>query len=107
MTEQVIQLTLRVETDSEADAEEMAMLTADLRELLLELDIESADPLTRGQVPPGSRSGEMFVAGALTVMLARSAGHSPSLLDPCLSRDRSRESSPGQASSGCSPPVMS
>lgn len=70
MTEQVVQLTLRIETDAEADAEELAMLAVDLRELLLELDIESADRLTRGQAPPGTRSGEMFVAGALTVMLA-------------------------------------
>ncbi len=72
MTERVIQLTLRIETDSEAHAEELAMLAVDLRGLLLELDIESADRLTRGQAPPGTRSGEMFVAGALTVILARS-----------------------------------
>lgn len=70
MTEQVIQLTLRVETDSEADAEELAMLAVDLRGLLLELDIESADPLTRGPAPAGTRAGEMFVAGALTIVLA-------------------------------------
>lgn len=72
MTEQVVQLTLRIETDSEADAEELAMLAVDLRGLLLELDIESADRLTRSQAPPGTRSGGMFVAGALTVILARS-----------------------------------
>ncbi|MGH3695973.1 MAG: hypothetical protein ACRDRX_18600 [Pseudonocardiaceae bacterium] len=72
MTEQVVALTLRIATDSDAGAEELALLAVDLRGLLLELDIESADRLTRGQAPPGTRSGEMFVAGALTVMLARS-----------------------------------
>jgi hypothetical protein len=72
MTEQIIQLTLSVERSSEANAEELVTLAVDLRELLLELDVESADPLTRGQAPPGTRASEMFVAGALTVMLARS-----------------------------------
>lgn len=72
MTERVIRLTLRIAADPGADAEELAGLAVDLRGLLLELDIESADRLTRGQAPPGTRSGEMFVAGALTVMLARS-----------------------------------
>ncbi|MGH3825471.1 MAG: hypothetical protein ACRDRA_21935 [Pseudonocardiaceae bacterium] len=70
VTGQVIQLTLCIETDLEADAEELAMLAVDLRGLLLELDIQSADPLTRGPAPPGTRAGEMFVVGALTVMLA-------------------------------------
>jgi hypothetical protein len=72
MTVQIIQLTLRVEPDSEADAAELAVLASDLRDVLLELDIESADLLTRGQAPPGTRAGEMVMAGALTVMLARS-----------------------------------
>lgn len=72
MTEQVIQLTLCVDLDPDADAEELATLAIDLRELLLELDIESADPQNRGQAPPGTRGGEIFVAGALTVILARS-----------------------------------
>ena len=72
MTERVVQFTLCIETDSEADAEELAMLVVDLRGLLLELDIESADPLTRGPAPPGTRAGEMLVAGALTVLLTRS-----------------------------------
>ena len=72
MTEQAVQLTLCIETNPEADAEELALLAVDLRGLLLELDIESADPLIRGPAPPGTRAGEMFVVGALTVMLARS-----------------------------------
>ncbi|MGH3871707.1 MAG: hypothetical protein ACRDSR_09365 [Pseudonocardiaceae bacterium] len=72
MTEQSIQLTLSVDPGSEATAEELAALAVDLRGLLLELDVESAEPLTGGQAPPGTRAGEMFVAGALTVVLALS-----------------------------------
>lgn len=83
MIERVIRLTLRIATDPDADAEELAGLAVDLRGLLLELDIESADRLTRGQVLPGTRSGEMFVAGALTVILVGPRSFSPSLSRPC------------------------
>lgn len=70
MTERVARLGLCIEAGKEVDAEELAELAVSLRELLLELDIESADPVTAGQAPPGTRSGEIFVAGAMTVMLA-------------------------------------
>lgn len=72
MTERVARLGLYIEADPEADAEELAELAVRLREQLLELDVESADPATAGQAPPGTRAGEIFVAGALTVMLALS-----------------------------------
>ena len=74
MTERVARLGLRIETDPEADADELAKLAVDLREQLLELDIERADPATAGPAPPGTRAGEIFVAGALTVMLTLSSG---------------------------------
>lgn len=74
MTERTARLGLCVEADSEADAEELARLAVDLREQLLELDIERADPALAGPAPPGTRAGEIFVAGALTVMLAQSSG---------------------------------
>ena len=74
MTERIVGLGLCIETDSEADAEELSKLAVDLREQLLELDIERADPASAGQAPPGTRAGEVFVAGALTVMLAQSSG---------------------------------
>jgi hypothetical protein len=72
MTERVARLGLCIETGSEANAEELAGLAVDLREQLLDLDIERADPATAGQAPPGTRAGEIFVAGALTVLLALS-----------------------------------
>lgn len=72
MTEQILRLPLLVKADSNVDADELARLTVDLRELLLELDIKSAEHVTRGPAPPGTRAGEMVVAGALTVILVRS-----------------------------------
>ena len=72
MTEQVAQLDVYIKAGSGADGDELAELAVQLRAWLLELDIESADPLIQGTAPPGTRAGEMFVAGALTVMLTRS-----------------------------------
>lgn len=74
MAERVTQLGLCIETGPEADADELAALAVQLREQLLELDIESAEPATVGKAPPGTRAGEILVAGALTVMLIRSSG---------------------------------
>ncbi|MGH3751325.1 MAG: hypothetical protein ACRDRP_01275 [Pseudonocardiaceae bacterium] len=70
MTERVARLGLCIAAGCDADAEELAELAVQLREQLLELDIERADPVTAGQAPPGTRAGEIVVAGALTVMLA-------------------------------------
>jgi hypothetical protein len=72
MTERVIRLDLRIETDREADDADLLTLARQLRGHLLELDIESAEPTSAGLAPPGTRGGELFVAGALTVMLAQS-----------------------------------
>lgn len=72
MTERVARLGLCIAAGSEAGAEELAELAVELREQLLELDIECADRATAGQAPPGTRAGEIFVAGALTVMFALS-----------------------------------
>ena len=58
MTERVARLGLRIETDSEADLEELAKPAVDLREQLLELDIESAEPATLGQASPCTRAGD-------------------------------------------------
>jgi hypothetical protein len=74
MTERVARLDLRIDAGPEANAEELAELAVQLRGRLLELDIEHADPATAGSAPPGTRAGEIFVAGAMTVMLALSSG---------------------------------
>ncbi|MGH3867384.1 MAG: hypothetical protein ACRDQ4_14830 [Pseudonocardiaceae bacterium] len=73
MTERLARLALRIAAGPEADAAELAELAVDLRERLLELDIERADPATVGAAPPGARAGEILLAGALSVMLAQSS----------------------------------
>ncbi|MGH3770047.1 MAG: hypothetical protein ACRDRW_01370 [Pseudonocardiaceae bacterium] len=74
MTEGVARLGLCIAAGPETDAEELDELAAQLREQLLELDIERADRTTADQAPPGARAGELLVAGALTVLLAQSSG---------------------------------
>jgi hypothetical protein len=73
MTERVARLGLCIEAGPEADAEELDELVVQLREQLLELDIECADRATAGPAPPGARAAEILLAGALTVMLAQSS----------------------------------
>jgi hypothetical protein len=46
MTERVTRLDLCIAAGPEADTEELAVLAVQLREQLLELDIESAEPTT-------------------------------------------------------------
>jgi hypothetical protein len=94
MTERVARLGLCIEAGPEADAEELAALAVQLRGQLLELDIESAEPATVGQAPPGTRAGEILIAGALTVMLAQSSGLLTAIVETVkswasLSRERS------------------
>lgn len=72
MTEQVARLGLCIETDPKVEADELARLAVQLRQELLELDIESVEPATAGTPPPGARTGELLTAGALIVMLLRS-----------------------------------
>ncbi|MGH3941788.1 MAG: hypothetical protein ACRDTG_24800 [Pseudonocardiaceae bacterium] len=82
MTEPVIRLDLCIKTDSGADAEELAGLAIDLCELLEErLAIERVAAATAGQAPPDTRAGEIFVAGALTVMLTQSSNLLTALIE--------------------------
>ncbi|MGH3770050.1 MAG: hypothetical protein ACRDRW_01385 [Pseudonocardiaceae bacterium] len=74
MSERVTRLGLCISAGPDADAAELDELAMQLREQLLELDIERADRATAGQAPPGARAGEVLVAGALTVLLAQSSG---------------------------------
>lgn len=74
MTERIGRLGLRIEAGPEADTAELDELAGQLRDQLLELDIECADRATVGQAPPGARAGEILLAGALTLMLVQSSG---------------------------------
>lgn len=93
MTERVTRLDLHIAAGLEADAAELAELAMDLREQLLELDIERVDQVTVGPVPPGARTGEIFLAGALTVLLAQSSKLLTALIETVqswVSRDGGR-----------------
>ncbi len=93
MAERVARLVLRIAAGPEADAAELAELAVDLREQLLELDIECADQVTVGAAPPGARAGEIFLAGALSVLLAQSSKLLTALIETVqswVSRDGGR-----------------
>jgi hypothetical protein len=74
MTDRLVRLDLCIEAGPDTDADELTELAVQLRERLLELDIESAEPATAGHAPSGTRAGELFVAGALTLMVVQSSG---------------------------------
>ncbi|MGH3856122.1 MAG: effector-associated constant component EACC1 [Pseudonocardiaceae bacterium] len=93
MTERIARIGLRIDAGPHADAAELNELAGQLRDELLELNIERAERTSAGQPPPGARAGEIFVAGALTVLLAQSSGLLTALVDlvrSWISRDSGR-----------------
>jgi hypothetical protein len=93
MTERIARLGLCVQAGPDADAAELDELAGQLREQLLELNVERADRASAGQPPPGARAGEVLVAGALTVLLAPSSELLTALVDlvrSWISRDSGR-----------------
>ncbi|MGH3779112.1 MAG: hypothetical protein ACRDRO_00410 [Pseudonocardiaceae bacterium] len=81
MTERLAWLGVSIEAEPDADREELVALAVRLREWLLPLGIESAGFGTAGKAPSGTRSAGMFVAGVLTVVLARSSEVFAKLID--------------------------
>jgi hypothetical protein len=67
-----LEVTLRLEAEADADADELDRLTQLLREQVLQLDVQSAVPLSAGAPPPGTRAGDMLMLGGLLVTLTRS-----------------------------------
>ena len=59
---------MRIELfEPDADLEEIDRLTSDLREELLELDVDSVSPPSAGPAPPGSKGLELAAIGTLLV----------------------------------------
>ncbi|HEU4947030.1 MAG TPA: hypothetical protein VFT31_07740 [Kribbella sp.] len=56
-------------TEEGADDERLEELALLLRQELLELDVDSVEPLRGGEAPEGTRSGLIALAGALTLSL--------------------------------------
>ena len=81
MVEQLARLGVSIEAEPDADREELVALAVRLREWLLPLSIESAEFTVASQAPSGSRSAGMFIAGVLTVVVARSSELFTKLID--------------------------
>jgi hypothetical protein len=74
MPERVAQLDVELDAGPDADPEEVAEATAQLRDLLLQLDVETVEAPTSGDAPPGTRSVETMAVGTLIVSLVNSSG---------------------------------
>jgi hypothetical protein len=84
MEERPATLGIQVELGPDADDEEVAEATLQLRRELLGLDVDSVDLPTAGQPPPGTRGVELAALGALLVSVTQSQ-----LLAPVLAAVRS------------------
>ena len=69
----VERLTIAVEGAPDSDLEEHARLTTQLRQRLLELEVERVDLVRGGEVPPGSKVADPITIGAIAVTLAPAA----------------------------------
>jgi hypothetical protein len=72
MEEQPTTLGVRVVVGPDAEAEEVAEATLQLRRELLDLDVDAVEVPRAGDAPPGSRAVELAALGALLVTVARS-----------------------------------
>ena len=92
MAERTGQLRLQVD-DEDADPEELAELTARLRDELLSLDVEAVERPRGGSPPAGTRAVDFVAAGALLASFAR-----PELLAGIVAAVRSWLGGSGQRS---------
>jgi hypothetical protein len=65
-------LGVQVDLGSQAEAEEVAEATLQLRRELLELDVEAVELARAGKPPPGTRAVDLIALGALVVTVANS-----------------------------------
>ena len=84
MEERPATLGIQVAVGPDADAEEVADATLQLRRELLDLDVEAVELSAAGEPPPGTRAVELAALGALVVTVAQSP-----LLGPVVAAVRS------------------
>jgi hypothetical protein len=84
MEERPATLGIQVAVGPDADAEEVADATLQLRRELLDLDVEAVELPAAGEPPPGTRAVELAALGALVVTIAQSP-----LLGPVVAAVRS------------------
>jgi Effector Associated Constant Component 1 len=73
-------LRLDIQAEPDADAQELADLTAHLHEELLQLDVDAVEPAREGEPPPGAKAMDVLGLGTLLVTLVKSAGDLRSLI---------------------------
>lgn len=74
MSNQVSKLILNLTLDPETNAEELSETTQQLRQELLEIDLDSVDFVSSGEAPSQTKSGDPITLGALLLTLAASGG---------------------------------
>ena len=74
MSGKLAELKLAIESDAELDEEELEELTRQLREELLELDVETVDFVKAGELPVGAKAGDPVTWGQLLIALMASGG---------------------------------
>lgn len=70
--EESTQVTLAIEGGPDTDAREVSELTAQLRQRILELDVDTVQLVRSDDIPEGAKPGDAINLGALLVTLAPS-----------------------------------
>ena len=65
-------LRIRLDVTADVDDDVLARMTGDLRDELLDLDVDAVDRPTDGPAPDGTKAGDLLAAGALLVTVAPS-----------------------------------
>jgi len=65
-------LRIRLDVSADVDDDVLARMTGDLRDELLDLDVDSVDRPSDGPAPDGTKAGEVLTAGALLLAVAPS-----------------------------------
>ena len=71
MEDQLTRLGIQVTGGPDAEAEEVADATMQLRRELLDLDVSAVEVPQAGEPPPGTRAVELAAHGALAVSIAK------------------------------------
>jgi hypothetical protein len=72
MEERPTTLAVQIGVGPDADAEEVAEATLQLRRELLDLDVDAVEVPVAGEPPPGTRAVELAALGALVVSVGQS-----------------------------------
>jgi len=74
MAEKTKQIILNVDAGPEADPEEIEKITRQLREEILELDVEAVDFVSAGEAPVKAKAGDPVAWGTLILTASVSGG---------------------------------